>query len=231
MTMHTPKVMILTPINRIKDYVVHDFINHVKDFTYPNFELVLCDNSADYAYRKEIGEKYPEIKVLYQKPTGDVTEDICNSQNRLRNYFLQNVADYAFMLECDNFPTVPDVIEKLMSANTDAIAVLYPILQGAERQLMLDSVIQEAGLTQMKRVNEGLIIPKLNGNNFPGYAAGLGCALFKRSVIAQIPFRINPSFQTYSDTFFYQDLYDNFIDLIIDGSMICEHRNEYRNEK
>lgn len=229
--MYFPKVMILTPVNRVKDYVVHDFIAHVRDFTYPNFELVLCDNSADYGYRKELAEKYPDIKILYQKPTGDVAGDICNSQNRLRNYFLQNIGDYAFMLECDNFPTVRDIIEKLLSAKTDAVAVLYPILQGAERHLMLDSVIQEAGLTQMKRVKEGLIIPKMNGNNFTGYGAGLGCALFKRSVIAQIPFRINESFQAYSDTYFYQDLYDNFIDLNIDGSMLCEHRNEYRNEK
>lgn len=229
--MYTPKVMILTPVNRVKDYVIHDFIENVSGFTYPNFELVLCDNSGDYAYRKMLKSKYPWATVLYQKPCGDVAEDICNSQNRLRDYFLSNVADYAFMLECDNFPPVTDIIEKLISANADAVAVIYPIMKGAQRHLMLDTVVEEHGLTQMKRVDEDFIIPRLNGNNFPGYAAGLGCVMLKRSVLARIPFRVDPAYQSYSDTYFNKDLYDNFIDLVIDGSMVCGHRNEYRNEK
>ena len=43
-----PKVLVGAPNNLRKEYILERYINRLKELTYPNYEIVLADNSTSF---------------------------------------------------------------------------------------------------------------------------------------------------------------------------------------
>lgn len=229
-----PKILLASPTSKEKEYVIFDWISHIKKLHYP-VDILLSDNSKTDHFSRRLRKKIPVIHIsdIYSNSA----KRICKSLNVLRNYFLMHDYDYFFSLECDIFPPL-DIIEKLLASNKQAVAALYFLREGAESTLMLQQ-IEPYGFkpydTKNLNTNESFFV--CDGTLKKIYHAGLGCILLKREVIEKIPFRIGDKediqssqgfiSKSYPDTFFAKDCFVKKIDIYADTSIICKHKNKY----
>jgi hypothetical protein len=47
---YTPRILVAFPTSDKKDYCVEDFIDQIKSFTYPNYDIFVVDNSKDESH-------------------------------------------------------------------------------------------------------------------------------------------------------------------------------------
>tara|TARA_Y100000114_G_scaffold156344_1_gene183216 strand:+ start:3099 stop:3854 length:756 start_codon:yes stop_codon:yes gene_type:complete len=224
--MKKPKVLVCSPQHESKMYCWEDWVKNVKNFTYPNFDVYLADNSetdnnvniiksegffADHTPRKH-------EKLLFH---------INDSHNQCRDFLLKNNYDYMFHLETDLFPPI-DVIERLMFHDRDVISGTYDIFHGEERKLMIqedeeyDKSIRSYRKISYAEERESLFY---NGKINKVYHAGIGCVLIKKHVIEKIPFRIVDNTMFHSDTWFSTDLSNLDIPYFVDSTIMCKHKN------
>ena len=120
-----PKVLIACPTWEQKGYILERYLERINELTYPNFELLMVDNSKtdDYAYIiKEMGVKVRRIKWIKSS-----RQRLAAVRNYMRNYFLTGDYDYFFSLEQDIIPP-KDVIEQLLAHKKKVVCGWYNIL-------------------------------------------------------------------------------------------------------
>jgi hypothetical protein len=98
------RVLISMPTADKKDYCVDEFINQIKTFTYPLYDIFVLDNSKDPKHVKKFWEN--GIKAVHEPVNGNFKEELARHQNIIRNYFLNGDYDYLLMLESDVFTKV-----------------------------------------------------------------------------------------------------------------------------
>jgi hypothetical protein len=218
------KVLIATPTSTNKDYIFLDWFIHTSNFTYPNKEIIICDNSHDITYHEKL--KAMGVNCLYVAPKSRRSHDyITESQNVLRDYFLKGNYDYFFSLEVDIFPP-RNIIEKLLTANKKIVAAPYFWNFGKQSQVLLVYFRQTGEkefITHEPDFAETLQF--FDGNVNQIYENGIGCTLISREIIEKIPFRVESGKPGYSDTYFYIDLFKLGYKNWMDTSVFCKHYN------
>jgi len=107
-----PKVLIGTPIYKGKEYIRKEFVQRVKELTYPNFDFLLVDNSKGTSYTAKL--RRDGLRVV-RTPRGNNARDaLRNSENYLIERVVNGEYEYLFMLESDVIPH-RDVIQRLMA--------------------------------------------------------------------------------------------------------------------
>lgn len=220
--MSLPKVLIVSPTSERKSYCTIDFVNNLRNLTYPEKDFCFCDNSFDPLFH--ISEFILRgIDCLYVHPQNKTNQQyICQSYNALRDYFLKGNWEYFCTIECDLFPP-PDIIERLLAYQKPVVSARYFIGQGKHSHLLATHI-------------DDTFSPNLNRNifceeGFHEYGtretisgnSGLGCCMIHRSVVTQIPFRLMDA-TTHNDTIFSLDLDYFGIDVTYDDEIIT-HQN------
>jgi hypothetical protein len=219
-----PKILLAAPTSTYKDYIFLEWYLHASTLTYSNYDLLIVNNSRDKTYHEKL--KKMGINTLWVNPEGKSCKDyVCESQNMLRDYFLEHDYDYYFSLEVDIFPP-RNVIEKLLCAKKQLISAPYFYDFGKKSKPLLYCFSQDKNkIYHNYQVDLLQSLEVCNGDVVQVYAAGIGCMLIERAVMEKIKFRIDPKIDAFSDTPFYIDLYNNKIFNYIDTSMICKHYN------
>jgi len=221
-----PKVLVAAPQHESKNYCFKDWYDNVKNFTYPNFDVFISDNSDtkdNYNMLIGLGIKADHIT----KHKDGIFFKINESHNSCRKYALDNNYEYMLHLETDIIPPL-DVIERLMIHNKKVIGGVYDIFYGDKRKLMVQ-IDEEIPRTYNKfRTSE--FIEESECNLFDGtikrvYHAGIGCMLIHRDILEKIPFRVVKGNNSHSDTWFANDCFQFDIPIYIDTDIICEHKN------
>lgn len=219
-----PKILLAAPTSTYKDYIFLEWYLHASTLTYSNYDLLIVDNSRDKTYHEKL--KKMGINTLWVNPEGKSCKDyVCESQNMLRDYFLEHDYDYYFSLEVDVFPP-RNIIEKLLCAKKQVISATYFWDFGKNSKPLIIYFKQdenEVYRNYYADMSTGLEV--VNGEVIQVYAAGIGCMLIERSVLEKIKFRIDPKIDAHSDTPFYMDLYKNKIANYMDTSIVCKHYN------
>lgn len=218
-----PKVLVACPSADIKDYCMEDWIKNVRNFTYPNFDLFMCDNSEKYIFYNKWKH---EIAMEHLDPNKFDYFKLClaKSHDRCRLRALQMGYDYLLHLESDVFPPI-DIIESLLSHNKQIAGAMYHIMDGEESMIMIQNIEKE-GNVQRDTVNIGRNdISFIDGKLKKVFSLGLGCVLIHKSVLSQIQFRCPPNSPVHPDSFFYSDINKIGISAWVDTSILCEHRN------
>jgi len=52
--MNSPKVLLAAPINIVKEYCLYEWISHINQLSYSNFEIFLIDNSLSPNFSQKI---------------------------------------------------------------------------------------------------------------------------------------------------------------------------------
>ncbi len=219
-----PRVLLAAPISRNKEYILQDWLQHITGFTYPAYDIFLVDNSPDPAFHQEVWRR--GFQCGYYPPQGKRAPDfIADSQNMLRQYFLENDYDYFFSLECDNFPP-HNIIELMLSYRADNINIPYFLKQGPATALGVQlSVINYQGWCANKVMAPYEGIGAFDGRVKRYFAPSIGCSLFSKKLMQQLKFRTcrsNP--MAFSDSFWHLDSNRIGIKPLVHMGVLCEHR-------
>ena len=232
-----PKVLVAAPTASAKKYCFEEWLDNVMDFNYPNFKVVLFDNTDDngefanymssickerYGYQ----DKFACLPSTIDHSKTDVIEKMCISHNDCRNFAILTNCDYLLHLESDVFPE-KDIIEKLMFQQKPVIGGIYYRDEGMYRKPMLQMSIEpiEKHIKTLNfERNEDLCFIDGTVKKIPH--VGLGCVLIKRNVFTKIPFRFKKGVQMHPDSYFAEDCFRNKISIYADTSVICRHENQ-----
>lgn len=129
-----PKILVACPTHKVKEYAFQRWIDNIKNLTYPNYEVLVVDNSPDDSYVNKWKDKIP---MLYLPDTNQdpqkMGERICKSMAVIKDHFLKGNYIYWMNIEADNIPP-KDVIETLLKYGNGAdwISHCYPAYPGSE---------------------------------------------------------------------------------------------------
>ena len=235
-----PKVLVATPTSVFKDYCFDEWIDNVLSFTYPNYDVVVFDNTNDNGrYADEItnrvhtkyGKKLKKFKAynslkLNNVDVNSVMLKLCISHNDCRRFFLSKQYNYLLHLESDVFPP-KNVIETLIFNKKQVVGAGYHIYDGIQRTLLIYKHLELSPTSVTSKVtttDDEILI--MNGSCIKVAQVGLGCILIKRNVLEKIEFRYKPMELSYPDTYFAEDCHLNNIPIFCDTSFVCRHENK-----
>ncbi len=234
MKVHYPHVLIAAPTSDKKLYCQEDFIKNIKSFTYPNYSILLVDNSDTQKNCRRLSKL--GINTFWVKPKKDrgIIETIAMSHEAIRKFVVQKNIPYLLHLETDIFPIelqnnelvyATDVIQRLLLNKKSVCHAPYYIGHGSKRQL---GILMQDGGKFFKFVKPlgSEMINFIDGTIKPCFHAGLGCALIHIDVLKKIKFRWVKGYDTFPDYWFAKDLMDEAITNWVDTSLLCEHRNK-----
>lgn len=225
--MQIPKILVAAPIAKAKDYIIHQWIEHIQKLTYQNYSILLVDNSRDQDYHKKLQHIYNGIKIIYCQP--DENESIqsvmARSMNIIRDRVLADVNIIGLMsIECDVFTPV-NCIEYLLFLKKRVVGLPYFTAHSFYSKAMLMKLdrMSVASKTQWLSLDSALIF--CDGKLKPMFQTGLGCLFIHRNVLKDIPFRSEIGESGHPDTFFHKDLKLRGESAYIQTDTWCSHIN------
>lgn len=220
------KVFISCAVNSRKEYCADEYFQNIRNITYPNKQYYFSDNSIDPNYSVTLMEKYG-FEVGYINPKGlSNVMYMCNSMNQCLQKFLASDCDLWLMLEEDNICPM-DIVEQLISHDKMVVAAPYFINTGKD-SILLKGEMEDTYGEQTNRVplqwKEDY--RKFNGKLTKCPTVGFGCTLVRRIIFEDYKFYANEKQKAHCDTMWSFDLHEAGIDVYVDSSIICEHKNQ-----
>lgn len=240
---YTKKILVACPTYGGMNYCFNEFIEHVKNINYPNFKVLIVDNSRDKKFFRE-ANKIKGINVLYDDTKEKKNIDrLISSRNKILSYAIEKDFDYLLMLDADVI--VPsNIIQKLLSHSKDVVSGIYFNLLKIDQKPSLTPVcytyVNEEIFLEFKKNNPNLNISKENlwrfltkeevesGKLIEVLLPSPGCVLLSRKALlsgAQYGIeKINANPNTTDDMKFFRELLKYGFKLYCDTSIYCQHR-------
>ncbi len=226
------KILVAAPISDVKDYVLEEWMAHISQLTYPNFEILLVDNSMNDGYINKFKHMYPNITFQHVNPRGLRVQDfIMQSQNKIRKYFLDHNFAALMSIECDVFPQL-DIIEELFKEKAPVATAFYGWGFGKDRRplIQISNHYHDALRNMDVFRNENLTFDEafrfIDGTSKKVFSCGLGCALIQRPVLVHIPYRTDEDTEHHADTYYMVDVYDHGFYVICNTRLWAGHKNQ-----
>lgn len=235
------KVLVACPTAAAKNYCFEEWIDNVLNFTYPNFDVRLFDNTDDNGknanYLNEfVNSTYDNHNakflaqnslVIHNVKSNSVIAKMCISHNDCRDYALKKEYDYLLHLESDIFPP-KDVIERLIFRQKNIVGGLYYTDEGIYRMPMVLERLElsPSNITSFHSGYYGGEIRLFDGEIHQVAQLGLGCVLISRKAMERVPFRYEVNRKNHPDTYFSEDCDMQNIPIHLDTSIVCRHENK-----
>jgi hypothetical protein len=162
-------------------------------------------------------------------PHGLSRESHLHQFARGRELFLAGDDDAMLIIESDIIPP-PDALKKLMALKADVAYGVYCFRVGRHAWPFNTPInIFERYPGEARNEGEPLsssarkLASALRQRIVPCSGAGFGCTLIRRSVLAQISFRLQET--AHCDTWFTQDVYRAKMKMMADMSVVCGHKD------
>lgn len=222
------KVLVAAPTGELKDYAFKRWVENVKKFTYPNYDVHIVDNSENRNYMNKVRMLYGDfLSVERVSPIQypNFKHALAKSHDKCSEKVLNDGYDYLLHLESDVFPPI-DVIERLMEHNKRIIGALYHIELGEQSKLMIQE-IEGFGSVHRETFNlDETDISFVDGTVKKVFSCGLGCVLIHRSLLEKVEFRFEGDGSVHPDSIFYGDVNQLGQSVYVDTSIYCEHDNK-----
>lgn len=221
--MNRERILLGSPINLIKGYILYDWLEYLSKLTYPYFDIFLVDNSHNKAFHQGIRNLGYDCQWI--DPDGREARDyMAESVEIIRRKALFEGYDKLFLLECDIFPPIA-VIEMLLAHHKEVVGACYWTGHGDETRLQLRKINEFLpGQYLNKDYTLEEAVDFMDGTLKPAYANGNGCILIDRSVLSKITFHIEEGIG-FADNFFHNDLLRHGIINFVDTSIRTQHYN------
>ena len=230
---HTQKILIGTPTCWLYEYCLKEFAEAVASLTYPNYDILLIDNSPDDKYLEKI--KKSGLKAIKSPYHEGARDRIVASRNMLREYAIKNNYDYLLSLEQDVIPP-KDVIEKLIAIKQKIASALYFNLNNkyefpnlVEGTIELPLAYKLFSKDEQSKPFKEQLLRKLTKEDVSikkkllVRMTGLGCMLIHKDVLNKIPFDYYREYLSSDDRHFCDKATEYNIPIIVDTSIICRH--------
>ncbi len=238
--MNAPRVLIGCPTCDVYEYCLDEYASRVKELTYPQYDIVIADNSKTDKYVQRLQAKgLPVVKTPYLE---DVRERIVCARNVLRERVLSEGYDYFLSLEQDVIPP-KDVVERLLGHQKLVISGVYYkyfTVSYAQKGKIVKEGVQKimpliyTFVPGMKAADNAHMCSaeEVAGEKvFRIRAAGLGVMLMHRSVLERVKFRSSKDGGTFDDMLFANDLFHLNIPMFVDTSVKAKHMITRKYEK
>lgn len=230
-----PKVLVATTIYEGKDYIFERFWNNLKNLTYPNYEILIVDNSKTKKYYSKL--KRMGVPVVHTKRGANSREAHAKSLNKIREHVLKGGFDYWLSVESDLIPPI-DIIQRLMKHDKDSVGCMYNIgyadsTTEPPRPCLFVTQVDEVAKSISTRnltAEEGFGI--FGKGVIPIHGCGIGTCLIKRHILVKIPFQFNTEVDRimHSDVLFYMDMHNMGLKNHVDTDIIIPHFNSNWNK-
>lgn len=221
-----PKVQISCPINQRKSYCIDAFLEHIINLTYPRKTFYFSDNSLNryWGAQKIVIEN--GMDCGYVSPEGKKSNQyIVESQQQIREHFLNSDVDYLFSLECDIFPEL-DVIETMLTENEDVCAMKYFIGESSQSHILAQET--DDGWSENTNRNQQPLETFIeHGRKNTATNYGLGCVLLSRKVVEEINFRIDERSSIHSDNLFAVDIRDSGYKIKVLDKIVTHYNRQW----
>lgn len=130
-----PKILVTCPVHECKEYSFQRWINNTKSLTYPNFDILVVDNSPTVDFVNRYQDQVPMKHIEADPAPEQWLNRICQSMAVVQKHFLAGNYTHWMNIEADNIPPV-NIIETLLKYGQDAdwISHCYPTTGGALEQ-------------------------------------------------------------------------------------------------
>ena len=224
-----PKILVGCPTYEQYGYCLEKYAKFVKNILYPNYDILIVDNSKTDGYAKKIEEMgLPVERIDFLAKARD---RIVKSRNVLREKALDY--DYFFSLEQDVIPE-PDVLLKLLKTNKKIVSGMYfnPVkLQNGD--VVVKPVIYKFHKKEGKWGTCRLLTKDETwSKELMNIAyAGVGCMLIAKEVLEKIKFRYSEKMDATDDRFFCFDArkldYEIYADPTIKAKHLIEEKFDW----
>ncbi len=186
-----PKVLVGCPTSSHKEYCIEEYWERLKNLTYPNYDVLLVDNSKDDVYFEKL--KKMNIPVIKSKYFDFAKDRIIFSRNIIRQKVIDGDYDYFLSLEQDVIPP-RGLIERLLWRNKDVVSGLVfhlvpKVDKNGKKYLlqipMLGRNVDNTDKISMFRTEQVLSSGSLVEIDY----ASMGCLLIKNNILDKIKFR------------------------------------------
>lgn len=199
--MPTPnKIFIGCPTSSKKNYCVKKYLDNVTNFSYNPKQINFCDNSPNPEYHYETFLMNGFMCDYVSPNNKKSNEFICESQNTLRQRFLESDCTHFFSLEEDLIPP-KNIIEILLAENENVCCAKYFIGQGSNSHILA----QQTDNTWSENVNRNCSVAESfieHGRKNTATNYGLGCMMIHRNIMEQIYFEVDERNDIHSDNYF-----------------------------
>lgn len=241
------KVLVASPIYDRMEYCFQEFLEHLKNIDYNNFDILIVDNSRSKKFWRKIRKflsSQPNIKVIHD----DTKEEknlmrVVSSRNKILDYARKKNYDYLLMMDSDVMVPL-NILKKLISENKDVISGLYFNYFQIEGKTMLLPVcykdMEEENFEEMKK--KGKIPEDKNkkedyrrclfkkeireGKTLEVRIPSAGCVLLSKKVLdsgARYGLLENVEVVTSDDVYFFRKLRELGFKLYCNPSVLCKH--------
>ena len=232
--MSNPKVLIGVVTYEGKDYIWDKFWKNLTQLSYPNFDVMIVDNSATKNYYHQLKKKktkgFDRVTVAHVNRGQTSREAQAKSLNKIRKKALDEGYDYFLSIESDLLPP-KDIIERLICHRVGVVGCIYLIgYEGSKNQP------PRPCLFGVRRDRTGLVktfnYPPKEGFGFFGnglqqiHGCGIGTTLIRREILEKFKFwyHLEPPVK-HSDVLFYMDLHNHGYPAYVDTDIIIPHYN------
>ncbi len=130
-----PKVLVTCPVYDGKEYCFQKWIDNVKSLTYPNYDILVVDNSKTEDFHNKYKNQIPMIRKEFRPDEKDDNMyRVCQSMGVVREQFLKGNYTHWMNIEADNIPP-KDIIEilfKYSGGDADWVSHGYPTEPGSQ---------------------------------------------------------------------------------------------------
>lgn len=232
--MSLPKVLVGIVTYEGKDYAWNKLYNAIKNFDYPNFEVLIVDNTRNKHYYKQLVERTKKndfITVSRAERGANTRIAHANSLNVIRQKVLDDDFDYLLTIESDLAP-VSDIIQRLLSHRKQVVGCIYMIGYTYSKKYppmpcLFQKIKNKNGDYSTRR------LPPEEGWGYfgsglqPVHGCGLGTTLIRADVLKRLKFwyYLDSKNVVHSDVLFYRDLDALGIPVFVDTDIIIQHFN------
>ncbi|MBM3281949.1 MAG: hypothetical protein FJY86_01230 [Candidatus Diapherotrites archaeon] len=229
------RILVGCPTAMVKNDSIRAYMKGLESLTYPQFDVVLEDNSltTDYAEKlRWLGEKFREkrpecgFRVIHSGHISPrVRERIVHGRNAIREIVLREKYDYFFSLEQD-IVCPPDTIQKLLTHQKQVVGGVYynKVFLGGKEQRTPVLMTYPNDEAKKEHRAEWVGFTALFPSRIMEVASiGLGCLLISRNTLEKIPFRYKEEDAAFDDMYFAMDMHRENIPCYADTSILCEH--------
>ena len=246
------KVLVAAPVYEGMAYCLNEFIESLGSLDYPDFKILLIDNSRTKKFFRQI-KQLLGVKVIH-----DDTEEeknilrVVSSRNKILDYAKEKNYDYLLMMDSDVM-VPPNLLKDLIEDDKDVVSGIYfnPFqVDGFVRMMPvcwkgIDSETWEE--VKRKNLNQGIIQKKedvrryltegeiKSGEVQEVSVPSAGCLLLsKKAIRSGAKYGLlTESVHTTDDIYFFKELKEKGFKLYCDPKLICRHefKEKYLNGK
>jgi len=224
--MKIPKILVGAPVYSGKKYISPYWIEKVTNLTYPNYDVLVADNSKPNERFGHIFER-AGIKVQYTPYLDDPFERLTESRKSLNQAAILGKYDYLMSIEQDVI--VPaEIIELLIKHKVSIVGAPYVVSAHTnEQRRLVDYVISASNKNKIYdtidgvTVNEWYLAEEIkNKGLLQVKSCSLGCTLISTEILRMIPSRFNPQVRRADDSYFFQDCFNMGIPVYLDTDLM-----------